>query len=855
MENDKLNNEEVHSLKGTFPLSITKEIRTSFLDYSMSVIVARAIPDVRDGLKPVHRRILYAMNELSMHADKPHKKSARIVGEVIGKYHPHGDTAVYDSMVRLAQDFSIRYTLIDGHGNFGSVDGDQAAAMRYTEARMSKIAMEMVRDINKNTVDFIPNYDGEEEEPVVLPSMFPNLLVNGSSGIAVGMATNIPPHNLNEIIDATLALARNPELTVIDLMSDYVQGPDFPTGALILGKGGIKKAYETGNGSIVVRSKCTIEEMAHGKNRIVITEIPYQVNKSVMVEKMADLVRNKVIEGVSDIRDESNREGNRVVVELKKDIIPEVVLNQFYKLTPLQSSYSINMLALVKGEPKVLPLKDMINYYIEHQIEVIRRRTQYDLEKATDRIHILEGLATVTHNIDDVIALIKASSNTEDAANKLIEQYKLSQKQAKAVLEMRLQRLTGLERDKIDAEIADLTKLINELTSILSSHDKIIEILEKELTEIKNKFGDKRRTEIMLGSFDIEDEDLIPKEDVVISLTTNGYIKRVNVDTYRTQNRGGKGVKGMAMHEDDIVHKLLTTNTHVDILFFSNVGKVYRIRGYQVPEYNRQSKGIPVINLLKMSKDETVMAMLAINSYEKVNLLFITKQGIVKRVDAKEFENIRQNGKIALNLKEDDQLFEVKVTTGDEEVLIASSNGKVVRFNEEEVRIMGRSAAGVIGIDVGEGVVVGCATSKEGKYVLSVSANGYGKMSEIDDYRLTKRGGKGVITMNATERIGNLVAMKAVNGDEDLIVVTNDGIIIRISLTQVKVAGRNTQGVRIIRLEDKQEIASLEVTAPSNDEESTNDGTVTNTKDVTNVVEDTAEEVVAVKLSEESDEE
>lgn len=818
MENDKLNQfNEVEDTgeekypKGIVPIDIAKEVRTSFLDYSMSVIVARALPDARDGFKPVHRRIIYAMNDLSMHADKPHKKSARIVGEVIGKYHPHGDSAVYDAMVRLAQDFSIRYPLIDGHGNFGSIDGDMAAAMRYTEARMSKIAMEMVKDINKNTVDFVPNYDGEEKEPSVMPSKFPNLLVNGTTGIAVGMATNMAPHNLGEVIDACLALARDPSLSVIELMTDYIQGPDFPTGAQILGKSGIKKAYETGNGSITIRSKCEIEEMPNGRHRIVVSEIPYQVNKSNMVEKIADLVRNKTLEGISDIRDESNREGIRVVIELKKDVIPEVILNNLYKLTPLQSRYSINMLALDKGEPRILSIKELINLYVEHQISVITRRTQYDLDKASDRIHILQGLAIAINNIDAIIELIKASSNNEEASNNLMETYSLSQKQAKAILEMRLQRLTGLERDKVEEEINQLSALIADLEGILSSHDRVIDIMEKELLDVKQRYGDARRTEILIGSFDIEDEDLIPQEDIVISLTTNGYIKRVSLDTYRTQNRGGKGVKGMSTHQDDIVCNLLTTTTHIDILFFTNAGKVYRVRGYNIPEFSRQHKGLPVINLLGMSRDEKVMAMLAIDKYEDVNLLFVTKNGITKRVMGSEFANIRQNGKIALTLNENDELFGVKVTHGNEEVLIASSLGKVVRFNEDEVRIMGRNAIGVRGIDVQEGHVVGFATSSEGEYVLSLSANGFGKMSKIEDYRLTKRGGKGVLTLNATERVGDLVAMRAVNGDEDLIIITDKGTMLRIPLTQVAISGRNTQGVRIIRLDDDQEIASIEV--------------------------------------------
>ncbi len=795
---------------------ITGEIKKSFLDYSMSVIVARALPDVRDGLKPVHRRIIYAMNTLGMTSAQPHKKSARIVGDVIAKYHPHGDTAVYFAMVRLAQDFSCRYPLVDGHGNFGSIDGDTAAAMRYTEARMTKLASEMVRDINKNTVDLIPNYDGEEEEPAVLPARIPNLLINGSTGIAVGMATNIPPHNLGEVIDAVLAVADNPDIEVLDLMNNYIYGPDFPTGAQILGKTGIKKAYETGSGSIVIRSKCDIENdpiHGNGRKRIIVREIPYEVNKTTMIERMADLVKNKIIEGITDIRDESNREGIRVVIELRKDVIPEVILNQLYKYSSLQTSYSINMLALDHGQPKVMPLKDILVAYLNHQEEVILRRTNFELEKAEERKHILEGLKLAGQNIDDVINIIKSSKTREEARNSLIEKYGFSEKQVKAILEMQLQRLTGIEQDKIDSEIHDLNIKIDEYNEIIHNHDKLIEVIRKDLLEIKEKYNDERRTTFSNDTSIIEDESLIPQEDIIITLTQKGYIKRVATDTYRSQNRGGRGVKGMSTHEDDVVEKLVVTNTHTDLLFFTNYGKVYRIRGHQVPEYSRQGKGLPVVNLLHFDKEEKVKAIISADTYnEEDSLLFVTEQGIVKRVSMDLFANINKNGKIAVSLKEGDMLFDVKKTNGSEEVFIASSNGKVVRFNENDVRRMGRTASGVTGINLDGGIVVGSTVSSEGDLILVITSKGYGKMSRSEDYRLTSRGGKGVLTLNATERVGNLVAMRAVKGDEDLLITTDKGIIIRTSLSQVKIAGRNTQGVKVIKLDEDQSISSIAVT-------------------------------------------
>lgn len=799
--------------KGIQIVNLSKEVKNSFLEYAMSVIVARALPDVKDGLKPVHRRILYGMSEAKMNAGSPYKKSARIVGDVMGKYHPHGDSAIYEAMVRLAQNFSTRYPLVDGHGNFGSIDGDGAAAMRYTEARMSKIAMEMVRDLDEDTVDFMPNYDGEEQEPVVLPSKFPNILVNGSTGIAVGMATNIPPHNLAEAIDAILAIAENPDIEVADLMQ-ILKGPDFPTGAYILGKSGIKKAYETGNGTILLRSKTHIEEMANGKNRILITEIPYQVNKTVMIEKIADLAREKIIDGITDLRDESSGEDIRVVIELRKDVVPEVVLNQLFKLTQLQVSYGINMLALVDGEPKVLPVKEMLQYYLQHQKNVIYRRTQFELKKAEDELHVLQGIVIAIENIDEVIQIIRSSKNVEESQSALMDRFHLSERQAKAIVSMSLGRLSALEIEKSETKCKNLEEQVADYKAILSSEDRIFEIVKNELIEIKNKYSDARRSEIIMGEFNIDDEDLITKEDIIVTLTLNGYIKRVPMDTFKTQNRGGKGIKGMATNEEDVVDKIVIANTHKDIIFFTNFGKVYRLRGHQIPEYGRTAKGIPVINLLNMDANEKVRSIISLNEYqENHTLVFVTKNGIVKRVALKEFESIRQKGKIAIHLKEDDELIDVKLTDGTAQILIASSNGKVVRFNEQDVRVMGRSASGVKGINVNGKEVVGVATSLEGEYLLVISKNGYGKMSLITDYRLTKRGSQGVLTMKISEKNGLLSNIKAVNGTEDLLVVTNQGIVIRTSLEQVKKAGRNTLGVRIIKLNEGQEVSSIAIAA------------------------------------------
>ena len=810
--------EQEEKKKGIKVVNISNEVKTAFLDYAMSVIVSRAIPDVKDGLKPVQRRIIYGMKEANITASAPTKKSARIVGDVMGKYHPHGDSSIYEAMVRLAQKFSTRYPLVDGQGNFGSIDGDGAAAMRYTEARMSKLAMEMVRDIDNDTVDFMPNYDGEEQEPVVLPSRFPNILVNGSTGIAVGMATNIPPHNLKEVIDGILAIAENPDISTTELMQ-IIQGPDFPTGAYILGKSGIRNAYETGNGSIIIRSKTEIEEMSNGKYRIIVHEIPYQVNKTRMIEKIAELARDKIVDGITDLRDESSGEDVRVVIELRKDVVPEVILNQLFKLTQLQVSYGINMLALYESEPKVLGIKEMLILYTKHQKDVVRRRTQFDLQKAEERLHIAKGIIVAINNIDHVIEIIKASKNVDEAQQNLINTFDLSERQAKAIVAMSLGRLSAFETTKIETECQELEQTVANYRQILADDNLIFDIVKKELIEIRDKYGDARKSEIIAGDFNIDDEDLIPQENIIVTLTINGYIKRVPENTYRTQNRGGRGIKGMTTNEEDVVDKIIVSNTHTDVLFFTDKGKVYRIRGHQIPEYSRTSKGIPVINLLNMEKEEKVRSIISLDSYdEEAGLLFVTKLGTTKRVSVKEFERIRQSGKIAINLKENDELIDVKLTNGSAEILIASSKGKVVRFNENDVRMMGRNASGVRGINVNGGEVVGVATSLEGKYILVISKKGYGKMSLIDDYRLTNRGGQGVLTMKTTDKNGPLTAIKAVNGDEDILVVTNQGVIIRTSLEQVKIAGRNTLGVKIIRLDENQEVASLAVSEKIDEE-------------------------------------
>lgn len=812
-------------------VDISKEMRKSFLDYSMSVIVQRALPDVRDGLKPVHRRILHSMNELGIVANKPFKKSARIAGDVIGKYHPHGDSAVYYAMVRMSQDFSYRYELVQGHGNFGSIDGDGAAAMRYTEAKMSKIAMEMMKDINKDTVDFMDNYDGEEKEPVVLPARFPNLLVNGSVGIAVGMATNIPPHNLTETIDAALAVMDQPDISVLELMS-IIKGPDFPTGGIILGRAGIRQAYETGRGSIMIRSRTEIDELPNGKPRIIVTEIPYMVNKANLVEKIASLVREKIVDGITDLRDESSREGIRIVIEMRKDVQPDVILNQLFRLTALQTSFGVNTLALVNGEPKQLGLKDVLRHYIDHQIDVTVRRTKYDLKKAEDRAHILEGLRIALDHIDAIIKLIRSSKDDEEALHGLMEQFGLTEIQGKAILEMRLRRLTGLERDKIESEYQQLLETIADLKDILANHARVLQIIHDELTEVKNRYGDERRTEISDANYDMQDEDLIPVEESVITMTTNGYIKRLPVDTYHTQNRGGRGIKGMALNEDDVIEFILTMSSHDYLMFFTNKGKVYRIKGYQVPNASRTAKGLPIVNLLSMEKDEKVRALISIErECDSAYLLFVTKYGTVKRVALDEFASIRQNGKIAITLRDGDELVAVKETNGSDEIIIAGSNGKAVRFNENDIRPMGRTASGVKGFNTDGSEVVGAATTKEGEYILVVSQNGYGKRSAIEDYRLTSRGTKGVKTINLTEKTGDLVSVRAVHGEEDAMIVTDEGIIIRISLKNVGVYGRNTQGVKLINVSDGQSVAKVAIIDAeeevSDDEVETEDHTET----------------------------
>lgn len=805
------------------PHNIAKEMKTSFIDYAMSVIVSRALPDVRDGLKPVHRRILYSMNDLGMHSDKPYKKSARIVGDVIAKYHPHGDLSVYDAMVRMAQDFSYRYPLVDGHGNFGSIDGDGAAAMRYTEARMSKLSMEMMRDIHKNTIDYRPNFDGEEHEPIVLPARFPNLLVNGTTGIAVGMATNIPPHNLSEVIDGCLAYMDDPEIDVLGLMQ-YIKGPDLPTGALILGTKGIRSAYETGNGSITMRSKCEIIEGHGGKYSILVTEIPYQVNRERLIEKIAELVKEKRIDGITDLRNESNREGTRIVIELRKDVNPQVMLNNLFKLTQLQVSYGINMLALQDGQPKVLNLKEVIAAYIKHQVEVIVRRTKFDLNKAEDRAHILEGLRIALDHIDRIIAIIRGSSNDEEALNALMSEFSLSDRQGKAILEMRLRRLTGLERGKIEEEYQGLVALIADLKEILANESRVHQIIRDELLEVKQKHGDERRTEIVRGSdFDIEDEDLIPEEQVIITLTNNGYIKRQPISTYRSQNRGGRGVQGMGTHDDDYVKELLSTSTHNHLLFFTNKGKVYQKKAYTVPEYGRTAKGLPIVNIIEIAQDEYISAIIPVKEFNEDEFLFFaTRLGVVKRTTLAAFSNIRTNGLIALSLREDDELIGVRKTSGNDDIVIASSGGKAVWFDETQVRPMGRTAAGVRGIYLDENeLAVGMEMVTMDQEILVVTEHGFGKRTSIKEYRKTSRGGKGVKTLTITEKNGTLVAMKAVNGDEDLLIVTNKGIIIRTPVSQISQTGRATQGVKLIRLSDDQAVSSVAVVEHEETEELT----------------------------------
>ena len=809
------------SNKGVRGINISQEMRTSFLDYAMSVIVSRALPDVRDGLKPVHRRILYGMQELGNTPDKPHKKSARIVGDVMGKYHPHGDSSIYEAMVRMAQDFSYRYMLVDGHGNFGSVDGDGAAAMRYTESRMSKIALEMLRDINKNTIDYKDNYDGEEKEPVVLPSRYPNLLVNGASGIAVGMATNIPSHNLGEVIDGVLALSENPAITIEELTT-IIPGPDFPTGGIILGRSGIRRAYETGRGSILIRAKIEMEQKASGKEVIIVRELPYQVNKARLIEKIAELVRDKKIDGITHLADESDRNGMRIVIEVRKDANSHVLLNNLYKQTALQSSFGVNMLALVDNQPKVLNIKEMLYHYLEHQKVVIRRRTEFELKKAEDRAHILEGLRIALDHIDEIIKLIRGSQTGEEAKNGLMDRFQLSERQAQAILDMRLQRLTGLERDKIEEEYTALVKLMEELRFILANEYRVIEIIREEILEIKNRYADKRRTEIVAGGAEVlEDEDLIPVENSVLTLTNKGYIKRLPANTYKSQKRGGRGVQGMGTNENDFVEHLLYTSTHDTILFFTNKGKVYRARGFEIPEYGRTAKGLPIINLLGIDKDEQVTAMIPMASFEEDSyFIFTTSLGVTKRTPVSGFAHIRANGLIAISLREEDELIAVRLTDGKKQIIIGTRQGKLVRFEETDIRSMGRTAGGVRGIRLKEDdYVVGMEIIEPDQEILVVTENGYGKRTPESEYRLQSRGGMGVKTCQITEKNGPLSAVKAVSGTEDLMLITINGMLIRMDVNDISITGRSTQGVRLMRLAADELIATVAKVQKEDDEE------------------------------------
>ena len=795
---------------GLVESDISENVKSGFLDYAMSVIVARALPDARDGFKPVHRRIIYSMFESGYTPDKPFVKCAKIVGDVMGQYHPHGDSAIYESLVRMAQDFSMRYPLVDGHGNFGNIDGDEAAAYRYTEARLKKISYNLVKEIKENTVDFVDNYDGSKQEPCVLPARIPGLLVNGSNGIAVGMATNIPPYNLKEVIDATIAYARNKDISVVELMN-YIKGPDFPTKGYILGRSGIKKAYETGTGCIVCRGKANIIETGSGKSEIIISEIPYQVNKAALVYKIGQLADDKVITGINDVKDESSdKNGIRIVIELSKEAVPDVVLNQLYKQTPLQSNFNVQSIALVDGTPKLMTLKDMLDVYLEFQIEIVSRRSKFRLDKALARVHIIDGLLLASEDIDNVIEVIKNSKTGEEAANRLKEKYSLSDEQVEAILSMTLRKLAGIERINLETERAGLEKNIDELQYILQSREHILEVVIKELEEIKEKYADDRLTEISSVEASIEDEDLIKNEDLIITLTNTGYIKRMPVENFKTQNRGGKGIKGMSTHDDDDVLMMVNSNTHQDVLFFTNFGKVYRIRGYKIPEGSRVSKGIPVSNFLNLDEKEKVASIVSVEDYNDKFLLFATKKGICKKTDLKEYRLIRQDGKIAVNLKDDDELLDVKVTDGSADICIASSNNRMVKFKEDDIRDMGRNATGVRGIKLDEGNdAISLATSLEGSEVLVITKFGYGKISPLDDYRLTNRGSKGVITLKESEKRGPLAALKIVKGDEDLLVITKNGILIRISLNQVSRTGRNTSGVRIINLNEGDYVSSV----------------------------------------------
>ncbi len=824
-----INDQENDEFSGTFherdslsENNIVEEVKKSFLDYSMSVITSRAIPDLRDGLKPVHRRILWSMYNSGYTPDKPHRKSAKTVGEVMGNYHPHGDSSIYEAMVRMAQDFNQRYLLIDGHGNFGNIEGDGAAAMRYTESRLSKLSLELLRDIKKDTVDMGKNFDETLDEPVVLPSRFPNILVNGTMGIAVGMATNIPPHNLGEVIDGCVAYIDNPDIDTLGLMQ-YIKGPDFPTGGIILGNSGIKKAYDSGRGSITIRSRATIEEH-NNHNSIVITEVPYGVNTMELKNKVAELVRDKIIDGISDYHTDL-KNGVKITITLKRDANPQVVLNNLYKHTNFQISYGIIFLMIDNGTPRTLGLKDIISKYIDYQRSVIVRRTKFDLDKDEKRVHILEGLKIAQDNIDEVIQIIKTADSDVDAKQKLMERFKLSEAQSDAILELKLRRLTGLERDKIEAELAALLKEIEELKAILADGQKVLNIIKEELLDIKNRFSDDRRTTIDMTAVDyIEDESLIPVDNIVITLTNKGYIKRLPVDTYKTQNRGGMGIKGMATNEEDFVEHLINSTTHDYILMFTNKAKVYRVKGYEIPEFSRQSKGLPIVNLLSLEKDEKITSLLKIsNEDESKYLAFATKSGLIKRTNISEFDNIRTNGKKFITLKDDDELVSVKKTSGDDDILIASSGGRMVRFNESCIRVMGRGASGVRGINLGEDShLVGMEIAVPGVYVLVVTEKGYGKKTPVDEYRITNRGGKGVKTLNTTDKNGSIVSFKTVDNDKDLMIITDTGIVIRLAVDKISTMSRVTQGVRLINLKENQYVSSISVIDKNNDEEQEN---------------------------------
>ena len=808
--------------KNLVNVNLTKEMKTSFIDYAMSVIVSRALPDVRDGLKPVHRRILYGMNELGVTPDKPHKKSARITGDVMGKYHPHGDSSIYEAMVRMAQWWSYRYMLVDGHGNFGSMDGDGAAAQRYTEARMSKIALEMLRDINKNTVDFVANYDANEREPVVLPARFPNLLVNGATGIAVGMATNIPPHNLGESIDAVKLMMDNPDVTTRELM-EVLPGPDFPTGALVMGKSGIHKAYETGKGSIVLRSRTEIEETKTGRERIVVTEFPYMVNKTKVHEHIVRLVQEKRIDGITAVRDESNREGVRFVIEVRRDASANVILNNLFKMTQMQTNFGFNMLAIQNGVPKILSLREILGSYIDHQKEVVTRRTIFDKEKAEARAHILEGLLIALDHIDEVIRIIRNSQTDAEAQAELMSKFKLSERQSQAILDMRLRRLTGLERDKIQSEYDDLVALIADLTDILAKPERVAAIIKEELEEVKRKFGDARRTELMVGEvLSLEDEDLIEETDVLITLSNKGYIKRLDQAEFTAQKRGGRGVQGTGVKDDDFVRELVSTSTHDHLLFFTNKGRVYRLKGYEIPEYGRTAKGLPIVNLLKLDDGESIQTIINVEQdrSDEAYLFFTTRQGLVKRTNVAEFSNIRQNGLKALNLRDEDELINVFLTDGNTDVIIGTKYGYSVRFNESVVRNMGRSATGVRGVNLREGdKVVGASVVTDQDEVLIISEKGYGKRTIASEYPTKGRGGKGIKTANITEKNGALAGLLTVKGDEDLMIITDTGVMIRTGVANISQTGRSTQGVKVMRLDQDAKIVTFTTVQPDEKDE------------------------------------